>query len=61
MFETWLRHAHPWSVVLRNTVLPILIIMFWSRMWLGWWAVLPVALALLWTWFNPRAVLAVKV
>ena len=52
--ETWLRHANPWSVLLRNTVLPILIFTFWSRLWLGWGAVVPVALALFWTWFNPR-------
>ncbi len=25
---TWLRHANPWSVILRFTVLPILIIAF---------------------------------
>jgi hypothetical protein len=51
---TWMRHANPWSVILRNTALPALIIAFWSRLWLGWWAVIPVALALLWTWYNPR-------
>ncbi|MDO9549612.1 MAG: hypothetical protein Q7J03_01435 [Methanoregula sp.] len=51
---TWLRHANPWSVILRYTVLPLLILAFWSRVWLGWWAVIPVALALLWTWVNPR-------
>jgi hypothetical protein len=52
--DTWLRHANPWSVILRNTVLPILVLAFWSRLWLGWWAVVPVAIALLWTWLNPR-------
>ena len=52
--ETWLRHANPWSVILRNTALPLLILAFWSRLWLGWWAVVPVTLAVLWTWFNPR-------
>ena len=51
---TWLRHANPWSVILRNTALPVLIIAFWSRLWLGGWSVIPVILALLWTWFNPR-------
>ncbi len=51
---TWLRHANPWSVILRNTVLPILIIAVWSRMFFGWAAVVPVALALLWAWVNPR-------
>ncbi len=56
--ETWLRHANPGSVALRNTVLPILVIAFWSRLWLGWYAVIPVALAILWTWYNPRILLA---
>lgn len=52
--KTWLRHASPWSVALRNTVLPILILAFWSRIWLGWYALVPVAVAILWTWYNPR-------
>jgi hypothetical protein len=51
---TWLRHANPWSGILRLTALPAFIIAFWSRVWLGWWAVIPVAIAFLWTWFNPR-------
>ncbi len=38
---TWLRHANPWSVILRFTVLPLLILAFWSRLWLGWWAGYP--------------------
>jgi len=50
----WRRHASPWSVVLRNTVLPVLVLAFFSRLWLGWWAVVPVCLALLWAWLNPR-------
>jgi hypothetical protein len=52
--EAWRRHANPWSVILRNTALPLLIAAFWSRAWLGWWAVAPVVAALLWTWLNPR-------
>lgn len=51
---TWMRHANPWSVFTRNTVLPLLIFAFWSRLWIGWWALVPVALAILWTWGNPR-------
>ena len=51
---TWMRHANPWSGILRLTALPVLIIAFWSRLWLGWWAVIPVAIALLWTWYDPR-------
>ena len=52
--ESWLRHANPWSVILRNTVLPALVLAFWSRLWLGLWAVIPVAFVLLWMWVNPR-------
>lgn len=50
----WLRHANPWSVALRNTVLPLIVIALWSRLWLGWWALVPAVLALLWAWYNPR-------
>lgn len=50
----WMRHANPWSVILRNTVLPILVVAFWSRTWLGWWAGIPITIALLWTWANPH-------
>lgn len=51
---TWMRHANPWSVLFRFTVLPTLILAFWSRAWFGWWATIPVMLAVLWTWLNPR-------
>lgn len=50
----WARHANPWSVWTRNTALPALILAFWSRVWLGWWALIPIALAVFWTWVNPR-------
>ena len=52
--RTWARHANPWSVWTRNTVLPLLVLALWSRVWLGWWSLLPGAAALLWTWLNPR-------
>jgi hypothetical protein len=52
--DTWERHANPWSVWSRTTVLPVLILAAWSRVWLGWWALVPGAVALLWTWLNPR-------
>lgn len=51
---TWLRHANPWSMITRTTGLPFLVAAFWSRLWLGWWAVLPVAFVFLWIWLNPR-------
>lgn len=52
--ETWRRHANPWSVLLRTTALPLLVLACGSRLWLGWYALLPIAAALLWTWYNPR-------
>jgi hypothetical protein len=52
--DTWQRHANPWSVWSRTTVLPVLILAAWSRVWIGGWALVPGALALLWTWLNPR-------
>jgi hypothetical protein len=52
--RTWARHANPWSVWTRYTVLPLLTAAVWSRAWLGWWALVPVALAVAWTWVNPR-------
>lgn len=51
---TWSRHANPWSVYSRMTILPLVALAVWSRVWLGWWALLPVAACLLWTWANPR-------
>jgi hypothetical protein len=52
--DTWARHANPWSVWSRTTVLPALILAAWSRVWLGWWALVPGVVGLLWTWLNPR-------
>jgi len=48
-----MRHANPKSVWSRFTVLPILIVAFWSRIWLGWWALLPIVLAIAWMFLNP--------
>lgn len=52
--NAWHRHANPWSVWTRTTVLPVLILVAWSRVWLGWGALGPGVLALLWMWLNPR-------
>ncbi|WP_294226162.1 DUF6653 family protein [uncultured Shimia sp.] len=51
----WARHANPLSVYSRMSILPLMTIAVFSRVWLGWGAVLPVGLVILWTWWNPRA------
>lgn len=51
--ENWLKHANPWSVWSRYSVLPLIVGAFWSRAWIGWWCLLPGVLALLWMFFNP--------
>ena len=52
--EVWERHANPWSVWTRYLTLPLLIISIWSRVWLGWWSLVPVAASIIWVWINPR-------
>ena len=53
--RVWLRHANPWSGWSRMTVLPLIALAVWSRVWLGWGALVPLVLALIWLWWNPRA------
>ena len=51
---TWGRHANPWSVWTRFIILPVLALVIWSRVWLGWYSLIPIGLVLFWTWLNPR-------
>lgn len=52
--ENWMRHANPWSVWTRFAVPPLLAISIWSRDWIGWWSLVPVALSLVFMVVNPR-------
>ena len=52
--EVWQRHANPWSVYTRYSGLPLLTVALWSRAWIGWWSLLPVAVVVGWIWLNPR-------
>jgi hypothetical protein len=40
--RVWRRHANPWSGWTRVTALPLLVLAIWSRVWIGWWAMLAV-------------------
>ena len=51
--ENWMKHANPWSVWTRYSVLPLIVLAFWSRVWIGWWCIIPASLSLLWMFFNP--------
>ncbi|MER0236800.1 DUF6653 family protein [Fulvimarina sp. MAC8] len=50
----WARHANPLSVWSRVAILPALALAVWSREWIGWWALIPVALVIAFIFVNPR-------
>ena len=52
--EVWQRHSNPWSVWTRVVIVPFFALAVWSRVWIGWWCLIPVAIVIGWTWFNPR-------
>jgi len=51
--DSWMRHANPVSVWTRFAVLPLLAVSVWSRDWIGWWSLIPVALSLVFMVVNP--------
>ena len=51
--ENWMKHASPWSVWTRYSVLPIIILAFWSRVWIEWWSLIPAIISLAWMFINP--------
>ena len=48
-----MRHANPVSVWTRFAVLPLLAVAVWSRDWIGWWSLVPIALSLVFMMVNP--------
>ena len=52
--DDWLRHTNPWSVYTRIPIPVLLVAAVWSRVWLGWWSLVPIAAVLVWTVINPR-------
>jgi hypothetical protein len=51
--DKWMRHANPLSVWTRFAVVPLIALAIWSRAWIGWYSLIPVALALTWMVVNP--------
>ncbi len=51
--ENWMKHSNPWSVWTRYSVLPLIVLAFWSRAWIGWWCLIPGIGSILWMFFNP--------
>ena len=52
---SWKRHANPWSVWTRVAILPVFVLIVWFRGWFGYWIIAPIAILVVWTYFNPRA------
>jgi hypothetical protein len=52
--DAWKCHANPWSVWTRFAAIPLMILAIWSRVWLGWWCVVPIAAVIVWLWLNPH-------
>jgi hypothetical protein len=53
--ESWRRHANPWSVWTRFAAIPLMLLAIWSRTWIGWWSLLPIAAVIVWLFVNPSA------
>ena len=51
--ERWMRHANPVSVWTRFSVVSLIALAVWSRQWIGWYCVVPVAVGLAWILANP--------
>lgn len=52
--DAWQRHANPWSVYTRIPIPLLLTAAIWTRAWIGWWSLLPVAAVAVWIMINPR-------
>jgi hypothetical protein len=52
--DHWMQHANAWSVWTRFAVVPMLVVSVWSRDWIGWWSLVPIALSVVFMVINPR-------
>jgi hypothetical protein len=51
--ERWMRHANPLSVWTRFSVPSLLAVSVWSRVWIGWYSLIAVAISIVWMVVNP--------
>jgi hypothetical protein len=51
--DNWIKHANPWSVWTRFATLPFLIFAIWSRVWIGWYSLIPIIILIIWLIINP--------
>lgn len=51
--DSWLKHANPWSIWSRFATLPFIVLSIWSRVWIEWYCLIPVAMLIFWLWINP--------
>jgi hypothetical protein len=58
--ESWMEHSNAWSVWTRFLALPLIVMSIWTRDWIGWWCLVPLALSLVFMVINPRLFKAPK-
>ncbi|MDC6367690.1 MULTISPECIES: DUF6653 family protein [Flavobacteriaceae] len=51
--DSWLKHANPWSIWTRFATLPFIVLAIWSRVWLGWYCLIPISILVIWLIINP--------
>ncbi len=51
--DHWLKHANPLSVWTRFATLPFLVLAIWSRVWISWYCLIPIATLIIWLMINP--------
>jgi hypothetical protein len=52
--DAWTRHANQLSVWTRFSCLSLIALAVWSRDWIGWYCLIAVMVATVWTVVNPR-------
>lgn len=51
--DRWMKHANPWSIWTRFATLPFIVLAVWSRVWIGWYCLIPIAILIIWLFINP--------